>query len=266
MITRDVLAKAKSSLGDKYAAALKDKSLDLSDDPFITELATIEAKHSEMLPFEQKQNVKQIINDFLDKAATLKQQGEGLSGEDYQRLRSTLGTKAKGTQNTYISGLYDDLKGSLDDLFSRTAGPDKFNIDKQYARLKQLQTIYERSGGPAASEGFISPVAVAREASGAPGGIDWQDFTRSAAAVLPDRMGNSGTAQRNLVLKALSGPAAIGAYLHPGMAAGAGAGLLATRGAAKALASGALPPTQEELARALLKAGIPASLAALPQQ
>jgi hypothetical protein len=50
------------------------------------------------------------------------------------------------------------------------------------------------------------------------------------------------------------------------MAAGAGAGLLATRGAAKALASGALPPTQEELARALLKAGIPASLAALPQQ
>lgn len=260
MITRETLDRTKQALSQRYADALKDKSLNLSDDNFVNNLADIEAKHTQMLPFEQKQQVKQIINDFLDKAATLKSEGKGLSGEDYQRLRSTLGQKAGGTSNSYISGLYDDLKGAVDDLFAQTAGPEKFNIDKQYARLKQLQSIYERTGGPAASEGFISPIQVAREASGAPGGADWQDFTRAAAAVLPDRLGNSGTAQRNMVLNALAGG---GAITHPiPTAIGMGASNLLARG----LASGKQLPDQQMIANALLKAGYPASIAAMQQQ
>jgi hypothetical protein len=247
-------------LGQRYADALKDKSLNMSDDAFLDNLAAIEAKHSEMLPFEQKQQVKQIINDFLDKAAKLKSEGEGLSGEDYQRLRSTLGSKASGTQNSYIAGLYSDLKGAVDDLFSRTAGPEKFDIDKQYARLKQLQTIFERSGGPAASEGFISPVAVAREAAGAPGGVDWQDFTRSAAAVLPDRVGNSGTASRNMVMNALAGGGAIAQPIPTALTLG-GSNLLARQ-----LAKGAELPSQKAIADALRRAGYPAVIAASQQQ
>lgn len=260
MITREVLDKAKSSLSDRYAAALRDKSLDLSDDAFMGNLAAIESKHSQMLPFEQKQQVRQIIDDFLDKAAELKASGRGLTGEEYQRLRSTLGTKATGTQNSYISGLYGDLKGALDDLFAQTAGPEKFSIDKQYARLKQLQTVFERSSGPAASEGFISPVAVAREASGAPGGVDWQDFTRAGAAVLPDRLGNSGTAQRSWILNALTGG---GALVQPGPTA---LGIGTANILARQLANGKPLPNQQALADALRKAAYPASLATLQQQ
>jgi hypothetical protein len=260
MITREVLDKAKNNLSQRYADALRDKSLDLSDDAFVNNLATIEAKHAQMLPFEQKQQVRQIIDDFLEKAGELKASGRGLTGEEYQRLRSTLGTKATGTQNTYISGLYGDLKGALDDLFAQTAGPDKFAIDKQYARLKQLQTVFERSGGPAASEGFVSPVAVAREAAGAPGGTDWQDFTRAAAAVLPDRMSNSGTAQRNMILNALAGG---GALVQPIPTA---ATLGASNLLARQLAKGATLPDRESLAQALLRAGYPASLATLQQE
>jgi hypothetical protein len=260
MITREVLDKAKNNLGQRYADALKNQSLDMSDDAFITNLAGIEAKHSEMLPFEQKQQVKQIINDFLDKAATLKSEGKGLSGEDYQRLRSTLGAKGRGTQNSYVAGLYDDLKSAVDDLFSRTAGPAKFDIDKQYARLKQLQAVYERSGGPAASEGFVSPAQVAREAAGAPGGTDWQDFTRSAAAVLPDRLGNSGTAQRNMVLNALAGG---GALVQPlPTAATIGAANLLSRG----LASGKTLPDKQALIDALRRGAYPAAIAGMQQQ
>jgi hypothetical protein len=260
MITREVLDKARANLGERYATALRDKSLDLSDDAFVGNLAAIESKHSQMLPFEQKQQVRQIIDDFLEKAAELKQSGRGLTGEEYQRLRSTLGTKATGTQNSYISGLYGDLKGALDDLFAQTAGPDKFAIDKQYARLKQLQTVFERSGGPAASEGFISPIAVAKEAAGAPGGTDWQDLTRAAAAVLPDRLGNSGTAPRSWILNALAGG---GALVSPVKTA---AGLGATNLLSRQLARGAELPNGQALAEALRRAGYPASLATLQQQ
>lgn len=256
MITRETLDNTRASLGQKYAAALGGKTLDLADPGFSTAINSVESQNQRLLPTMRKSEVSQIVDDFKAQIAA----NPNMSGEDYQLLRSQLGKKANATKNEYISGLYDDLKKSLDNQFEKAAGSDKFEVDKQYARMRQLQNIYERSGGPAASEGFISPIQAAREAAGAPGGTDWQDFTRAASIVLPDRLGQSGTAPRQMVLNALTGG---GALMHPlATAATLGSTNLLSRG----LAAGIMPPNQEQLAQALLRAGYPASIAALQQQ
>lgn len=205
LITGDTLKTAKDVLSKKYSQALDGKYLDMSDNAFLDGLSEIEAKHSSFLPFEQKKGVQEIISGFLDEAAELETKGGGLSGEAYQRIRSNIGEKARSTKNTYQSALYDDLKVALDDLFASKAGAAKFDVDKQYAHLKQLDDIYNNIGGAQMSEGFISPVQVAKQSSKKPSTQEWKDFARAGSAVLPDRMGNSGTAQRNFMLSLLGG-------------------------------------------------------------
>ena len=206
MITESALKRADEALGRKYADAFKGVEVDITTPEFLDGLAKIEAKHSQFLPFEQKSKVKQIIEDFLDRSAK-QESGKVMSGDEYQRIRSHLGKLSKNTANSdgYVSGLYGDLKRLMDEAFEAAAGPEKFATDKQYAALKQLKEVYESSGGPAMSEGFISPAAVSRKAAKNGGSQEWRDFTRSAGAVLPDRLGNSGTAQRNMLIGLLTG-------------------------------------------------------------
>lgn len=229
MITRETLEKVGTTLSGKYVKALGGKSVSISDDAFLNDLAAIEAKHTQFVDDPSKARVKQIVGSFLDASS---KEGQ-VTGEWYQAQRSLFAKRSM--KNSEVADLYGDLKTVLDDAFTRSAGKVKGNLDSQYARYKQLQSIFDRNGGPAVSEGFISPVAVAREAAGSPGGKDWQDFTRAAAAVLPDRLGNSGTAQRNFVL-GIAGGSVPAALIEPTTALMALGGLGAARGTSSLLA------------------------------
>ena len=240
MITAKTLEKLDDTLGRKYAQAFQGVEIDLTSPQFIDELAAIEARHSQMLPFEQRAKIRQIIDQLLDVGASQENGAKLLSGEEYQRIRSHIGKLAKNTANSdgYVSGLYADLKRLLDGAFEEVAGPEKFNTDAQYAAMKQLRKIYEGNGGPAMSEGFISPVQVARLASQNAGSKEWKEFARASAAVLPDRLGNSGTAQRNMVLGLLGGGTAGLAMVDP---ASLIYGPLMTRAFSKGAAKGVYP-------------------------
>lgn len=235
MITRQTLDNTGNDLSKEYTKALGGKSVDIADDDFLNHLGEIEAKHSQFVDDPSKLKVKQIVNSFLDEA----QKSNTVTGEWYQKQRSLFAKRSQ--KNTDVADLYGDLKTLLDDAFTRSAGDVKGGLDSRYARYKQLQNIYERNGGPAASEGFISPVAVAKEAAGSPGGREWQDFTRAAAAVMPDRLGNSGTAQRNFILKTLgigaSGGTVPALIMNPAATLMAGGGVAASAAAARGLSS-----------------------------
>ena len=68
-----------------------------------------------------------------------------------------------------------------------------------------------------------------------PGTKEWKEFTRAAAAVLPDRLGNSGTAQRNFLIGLFGGG---GIALDP---ASVIYGPMAARAVSGGLASGMMP-------------------------
>lgn len=247
MITRQTLENTADDLSKRYTEALSGKSVSLGSDDFLDDLAAVEAKHSSFVDDPTKARVRRVVTEFLDKA-----ESGDVTGEWYQSQRSIFANRAKGTGE--LAPLYGDLKSVLDDAFTRAAGGAKGDLDSQYARYKQLRTIWERNGGPQASEGFISPVAVAREAAGSPGGKSWQDFTRAGAAVIPDALPNSGTAARQQALKMLSLSAAGGsvpaAFYEPtallallGGAATTGAtSAILSRGAKQAMAAPAQNP------------------------
>lgn len=198
MITRESLENTANALSKRYAAALKDKAVSISDDDFMKELADIEAKHSYLVDDVTEAKARQIVQKFKD--AAIKE--PEFTGEKYQAQRSVFAKRAM--KQTETSDLYADLKYALDNAFHRAAG-DKGNLDAQWSRYKQLEAIEKRSGGAAMSEGFISPVQVAREAKKIKGDNEWKDFTRAAATVMPDRVNNSGTAQRSVITKAATG-------------------------------------------------------------
>lgn len=252
MITRQALENTGNDLSREYTKALAGKAVNIADDNFLDDLARIEAKHSQFVDDPSKLKVKQIVNSFLDEAA----KKDTVTGEWYQAQRSLFAKRAM--KNTDVADLFGDLKTLLDDAFTRAAGNVKGGLDSQYARYKQLLTIYERSGGPAASEGFISPVAVAREAAGAPGGKTWQDFTRAAATVMPDRLGNSGTAQRNFIL-GLAGGSVPAALIEPAT------GLLSLGGVGAARGTASLLARQPTVTQPLLNP-LPPSIAGILEQ
>ena len=229
MITRRTLENTADDLSREYSSALGNKSVNIADDDFLDQLGAIEAKHTQFVDDPSKNKVKQIVSSFLDQSLKTNQ----VTGEWYQAQRSLFANRAK--KQSEVADLYGDLKMLLDDAFKRSAGDAKGDLDSKYARYKQLQSIYERNGGGAASEGFISPVAVSREAAGAPGGKDWQDFTRAAATVLTDRVGNSGTAQRNFIL-GLAGGSVPAFMIEPTTAAVTAAGMTGARGISSLLA------------------------------
>lgn len=233
MITRESLENTANALSKRYAAALKDKAVSISDDEFLNELAGIEAKHSDIVDAGTATKIKQIVDAFLTKAT----KEPTYTGEKYQSQRSLFASRSDGPGP--IPKLYADLKYALDNAFHRAAG-DKGNLDAQWSRYKQLEAIERRSGGAAMSEGFISPVQVAREAKKIKGDNEWKDFTRAAATVLPDRVGNSGTAQRSVITKAATGGfvggAAPMAFIEPVSGLMTLGTLGASRGAASYLA------------------------------
>ena len=215
MITPESLKNTGDALSRKYSSALANKSVSISDDAFLNDLATVEARHTDLVDQHTASKVKQIVTAFLEKASK-----EGAySGEKYQAQRSLFAKRAAG--NSEQAQLYGDLKTILDDAFHRAAGANVTGkINSQWAQYKLLQEIFDSNGGPLMSEGFISPVQVARRASGSAGSQEWKDFTRAAAAVIPDRLANSGTAQRQMVLNAakggtLGGIGTAGLVTHP---------------------------------------------------
>lgn len=199
LINRKTLEKAREQLSREYTQALQGKKVSIADDDFLDDLAAVAEKHSDLLDSPTAARVESVIEKFLNKAA---KEGGEVSGEWYQAQRSLFGQRAKGTGE--LSDLYRDLRNVLDDAFARTAGTGKREIDTRYARFKQLENIFNRVGGSEASEGFIPFASLARESSKG-GGKDWEQLARAGAAVIPDRVPNSATAQRNYMLQALTG-------------------------------------------------------------
>lgn len=211
MLTAENLKKASDKLSDDYVRALEGKHIDLGADDFLDDIAGIESTHTRFLDDPTKAKVRRVVSEFLDEAT----KDPMKDGKWYQAQRSIFAKRAM--KNSDLADLYDDLKHALDREFARAAGSVKGDVDKRFAQYAQLRDLYQRmAGGSEGAEGFIPVNQLARIASKSPGSQEWKEFTRAAATVLPDRMGNSGTAQRNALLGLLG----MGAFEPTSMIAG----------------------------------------------
>lgn len=191
-ITQESFDNAAERFTQRYTEALKNKTVNLSTDSFKNKLNAVQSKHEQLLPFQQKRQVKQVVED-LKKIGTL-------TGEEYQQKRSLIAGLER-TQPT-LKNLYADLKKSLDDSFIQAVDEktavNKLQIDREYARFKQMEKVFQNNGGAATADGFLPLASLNRSAKKSPGQKEWKELINSGSQVLGDSTPNSGTTSRAL--------------------------------------------------------------------
>lgn len=189
LMSRQAVDRAAKKYTRRYTKALAGKTLDLSDDKFINKLAQVESNHMELMPFQQRNEIRSIVGQLLDEATN-----GPMDAFKYQKIRSTLGQRERSFANTPIlESLYRDMKHALDDAFADKA---KLGIDRDYSRFVKLRDLQKRVGGPEASMGIMPLASLARLTS--KGDREFDALVRAGSMVLGDRVPNSGTVTRGI--------------------------------------------------------------------
>lgn len=245
--TPEVLSKARQDFSKRYNA-LEEKTQLKGDQQLFDDLLAVERNYVVGFPDTIKPVYKARVDEILKYAA-----GEKAGdGQTYHRLQSTLSEEiARASRSTDPSAGYytEALKGlqtALGDAMERSAPAgmrDEWrDLNRKYAIFSRVEDTMARAGQDKLNTGFIPPQQLAavervrNPRAFVEGGDPFTDYVRAAAAVLPDPVPNSGTAQRSFMQDLLTG----GKRGAPAAAAG---------GAAQAAGIAAIDP--------LLSLGIP---------
>jgi hypothetical protein len=227
--TPEVLTKARQGFRTEYNNLEKTTKLQ-GDQQLFNDLAGIENTY--VRGFNDVAPAWERMRDTVLNYAT----GKAGDGTDYHRLQSRISeelARAKRSDSPsagYWSEALQGLQKSLADAMERSApSPDLRNawadVNRRYMVFSRIEDTMARAGGDKLNTGFIPPQQLAAVERGrnprqwVEGGDQLTDIARAGAAVLPDPVPNSGTAQRTFVQDLLTG----GKRGAPAAAAGAGA-------------------------------------------
>lgn len=200
--TPEVLSGAKTAITDVMNAIAERNNVKL-DEPLLAGLSDIKDQLARTLP---ESDSKPILTNIADIESNAAANGGLLDGKFVQKLRSNLSFLEKNPATSPVAG---DFKDVIDDALTRTATENGNAADvaalgqarRQYRALKQIEPAVN------ASTGDISPLALMRsmslksnraQALYGVGDQSLMDLARAGKQVLPDSLGNSGTAERLL--------------------------------------------------------------------
>lgn len=216
--TPEVLSKARQDFSKRYDALEAKTSLNKAlDQKLFDDLLAIEQGYVVGFPDTVKPVYKSRVDEVLKYAAGEK----GADGKTYHRLQSELSEDiARATRSTEPSaGRYAEalrgLQTALGDAMERAAPEgvrDEWRgLNRQYAIFSRVEDTMARAGQDKLNTGFIPPQQIAavervrNPRAFVEGGDPFTDFVRAGAAVLPDPVPNSGTAQRTFMQDLVTG-------------------------------------------------------------
>jgi hypothetical protein len=206
LVTADAINNATARFAKQYTKLLKGRTVSLDSDDFIDRIGDVQAKNLSMLPFEQKRQLTQIVDELFDDVT----QGP-VSATRYNEIRSNLGNLERSfASKPYIARLYRELKHAIDDEVADqlNLGLRKRVVDRQYNRFTKIRDTFESSASIDTARGDLPLAMLLRRAQKRGKGADaeFTDLVRAGQAVLGDPMPNSGTPTR-LINAALLGGA-----------------------------------------------------------
>lgn len=208
--TPEVLNAARTRIGSAFNDLSARNNVALGDD-FVNSLAAIEGGSNVF--------TKPAVRDTVDKALELAAQGQ-ISGQTYQKVRSTLGKQAKDAFNSGNSEVGQALKAvqnALDDAATASIAPaDKAawaEARKQWGNLKAV----EQAAAPTSADAVAGNVSAAKLAQAlmkgnkqgmiyGTGDQAMPDLARIGQAFIKEQIPNSGTAQRAFYQDLLTNP------------------------------------------------------------
>jgi len=151
-----------------------------------------------VLPHQRTPNVAATRNDIIDRLVT--QQGT-MAGDEYQSIRSQIGTDARNATNSAEVRALKELQRSMDEAMAAGLQPAEAQAwainNRRYALQKQI----EPAVAAAADTGHISPAKLAQVVKSRRGADyaaqrgDLDELAQAAATVMKP-LPNSGTAAR----------------------------------------------------------------------
>lgn len=196
--TPDVLSAAKSNIVQVMNDVAARTNVKV-DNPFSAEIGNIRGQIERTLPQSEASPLLRNLEDIESNAAA---NGGSLNGTFVQKLRSNLSALERHPGTAPLAG---DLKDAVDDAMVRSANPGDVPLlqqaRRQYRALKQIEPAINGATGD------ISPLALMRslsvksnrnQALYGQGDQSLMDLARAAKKILPDTLGNSGTAERML--------------------------------------------------------------------
>lgn len=202
-ITPDLRDAAKAAAGQTYQDVAERTTVTLDKD-FAKEIFGVHAKYDRLLESQQKPVVQNLFMDLAEKASDPK----GLSGAEYQAIRSQLGMMAQGQQGAMKSAV-KGFQRALDDAFERSAAPDDVVLKKTADERYRLFKLFEKNAGLIDDKGNVSmkKLATALRRENGKGAVNRTllDTANAASHVIPNPIPNSGTPVRTLAHGLLNG-------------------------------------------------------------
>jgi hypothetical protein len=210
--TPEVLNAARTRIGGQFEALSGRNAVSLGDD-FVNSLAAIESSTNAF--------TKPGVRDVIDKALNLAADGN-ISGQTYQKVRSTLGKQSSDAFNSGNSELGQALKsvkGALDDAATGSISAADKEAWKTARQQWQALKVVAKAAAPTSADavsGNVSPAKLAQALQS----VDKQGFTfgtrgdelsdlaRIGQAFLKPQVPDSGTAQRAFYQRFLENPLA----------------------------------------------------------
>jgi hypothetical protein len=259
-LTPEVFGKYREKLGGKIGEIASRNQLVL-DRPLAQDIARLSQEAGSTLTDDSLKLFQKQVDNVLSKAGE-----EGVvTGKFYQSMDTKLGRMVKGTQDGNLKDALIGFRTSMRDAFDRSvskADSAEWKLTrKQYANLMTAANAAKNTG-----DGMLSPARLLQAVNEAQpnarfgSGTDLAALAQWAKKTLPDKIPNSGTAQRLFYQKLLTSPLATagavggGAYGADALGigpAGAATGVAVPYLLARSLAGKPTSKSTEELLKRL---------------
>lgn len=199
--TPDALAEVKTRAEGLYEDAHRGANVKM-DGQFIADLKELRAQARRNPTIEGK--FEKQLDHIMRKGRT-----GNMTAADATTIRAELG-RIEGSADSNISNMARDIKNALDEAASRSATPEQrakmIEARKHYHWMKQVEGAVDQAGGFISPKKLLAKINVKRnrnEVVYGKGDQELVDLARAGAKILPDVVGDSGTAARSLdVVKA----------------------------------------------------------------
>lgn len=196
--TPDVMSAAKERIGNKMNDIAARNTIPL-DDTLLTHLSEMQQEAPKLLPKHAADTLNANIDDIVSHAASNK---GNLDGIYYQKLNARLGKLSSDPQ---LAPVAQDLREHINDAMERNASPkdvqDLQQARQQYRVLKQIEPAIDPVSGNISANKLMNSINIKSNRNQSLYGRGDQSLVglaRAAKMVLPDSLGNSGTAERLL--------------------------------------------------------------------
>lgn len=213
--TPEVLNKARQNFRQEYNALERATPIQ-GDQQLFNDLAQIEQTY--VRGFNDVAPAWERMRDTVLNYTT----GRAGDGVDYHRMQSRISEELSRARRSdapsagYWAQALEGLQSALGGAMERSANNPVLrgmwgDVNRRYALFSRIEDTMGRAGNEKLNTGFIPPQQIGAVERGrnprqwVEGGDNFTDLVRAGAAVLPDPVPNSGTAQRSYVQDLLTG-------------------------------------------------------------